>query len=280
MTIEETSIIISEGVSETTALVTTLVAVHYENNKFGAAVFIDGELKIMSEDYDGIHRDFIDMISLNDSQIQFISSTHSNISALKQCLPLGANLQLVPSVDFTSCTADEINDEFLIEINYDNFSANESCFKSLRAILIHLTKTIQPDQIPRNISTLQIESTNVVISKSCLQALQIFDYEPHPNMHASHQGFKEGCSIYSLFNRTVSEEGRAKLKKWFHQPTNNIQTLKTRQDSIEVLMKSEMSVFAKSVTKSLKKCIRISVNTSFFQATGEYIISIFLECCY
>ena len=117
--------------------------------------------------------------------------------------------------------------------------------------------------MPQEVSILQIDSTNVVISKSCLQALQIFDYEPHPNMHAAHQGFKEGCSIYSLFNQTVSEEGRSKLKKWFYNPTNNIQVLKSRQDSIEVLLRSEMASFAKSVTKSLKKCIRISVISIF-----------------
>jgi len=115
------------------------------------------------------------------------------------------------------------------------------------------------NELPRQVTFLQLETTTVVISKSCLQALQIFDYEPHPNMHATHQGFKEGCSIFSLFNQTVSEEGRAKLKKWFHSPTNNTQILISRHESIEALITTEMNSFIISSVKSLKKCIRLSV---------------------
>lgn len=260
MTIEDTSITISENSSEYFDAAAAVVAIHFEKNKFGAAANINNELKILSTDNCGINRDFIDMVCLLDTQVKFISSTRSNISSIKQALPVATSLQLVQSIDFTTCTTKELHNEFNVQIDQEMDESNESCFKSLRALLVYLSKTLPANnQIPRNVSVFQIEPSNVVISKSCLQALQIFDSEPHPNMHATHQGFKEGCSIYSLFNQTASEEGRAKLKKWFHHPTNNIQILKNRQDSIEVLMKPEMSSFSKISTKSLKKCTSLSV---------------------
>lgn len=248
-----------------------IVAIHFESNIFGAAILLNGEVKVLHEDYSGIHRDLFDMISLHKSQIKFISSSRSNVNGLKLALPHGTSLQLIPSINFALCTADELQNEFSITINHECVPSNESCFKSLRALLTQLSD----EKIPKQVSFLHIESTNVIISKSCLQALQIFDYEPHPNMHASNQGFKEGCSIYSLFNQTASEEGRAKLKKWFQQPTNNIQILKYRQESIEILMESEMISFTKSIIKSLKKCIRISV-----QNRSKLILILnYLECC-
>ena len=236
-----------------------IAAVHLENGKFGTSIFINGEVKILSEDKNGVYRDLFDMLSLQESELQIISSTRSKISTLKQSLPQGAALQLVPSTDFSLLTAEEIEGEFCIKMNQECEKSNEASFKSLRALLVHLSKLIPSEKMPKNVIFLQIESTNVSISKSCLQALQIFDFEPHPNMHATNKSFKEGCSVFSLFNQAVSEEGRAKLKKWFQHPTNNFQILKSRQDSIEALIKSDMSSFIKSVTKSLTKCIRISV---------------------
>ena len=236
-----------------------ILAINFENGKFGASLFIGNELKTLPEDEKGINRDLFDWISLQEAPFKIISSTRSKINALKQCLPSDANFQLLPATDFSLLTPDELGDEFGLVINHEYFPENESCFKSLHALLSYLMKTLPEAEFPRQVTFLQLESTNVRISKSCLQALQIFDSEPHPNMHLSHQGFKEGCSIFSLFNQTVSEEGRAKLKKWFQTPTNNTQILKSRLDSIEVLVTAEMNSFIKSVTKSLKRCFRISV---------------------
>lgn len=238
-----------------------IAAVHFEDGKFGASVFTNGEVKVLNDDKHGIYRDLFDMLSLQETELKIISSTRSNIPALKQSLPQGAALQLVPSTDFSMCTTDEIENEFYIQLNQKSGKSNEASFKSLRALLLHLSKLIPSEKMPKNVDFLQIDSTNVSVSKSCLQALQIFDFEPHPNMHATNHGFKEGSSIFSLFNQAVSEDGRAKLKKWFQFPTNNIQILKSRQDSIETLIKSDMNSFIKSVTKSLKRSIRISVLT-------------------
>lgn len=246
-----------------------ILSLNFENGKFGASIFVNQELKILPEDEDGINRDLLNWLSLQEAPLKIISSSRSNISALKQCLPPDTNIQLLPSTEFTLFNADELQDEFGVTINPNCFPSNESCYKSLHALLSYLTKTLP--EIPKEVSVLLLESSTVVISKSCLHALQIFDYEPHPNMHASHQGFKEGCSIFSLFNQTVSEEGRAKLKKWFHYPINNAQILKSRHDSIEALIQTEMGSFVKSAVNSLKKCIRISVN---YKSVIYYIIYI------
>lgn len=250
-------------IEDNSAVTQNILAVNFENGKFGASIFIGHELKILPEDEDGINRDLLNLLSIQEVPLKVISSSRSNIGALKQCLPSDSNIniQLLPAIDFSLFTTDELQDEFSLTINHECFPSNESCFKSLHALLSYLTRTLPETDIPRQVTFLQLESTTVVISKSCLQALQIFDYEPHPNMHATNQGFKEGCSIFSLFNQTVSEEGRVKLKKWFHTPTNNMQILKSRQDSVDALIQSEMNSFVKSTVKSLKKCIRISVKS-------------------
>lgn len=253
MTISETSNIEPGDSSE------SVVSILFERGVFGAALYHDNQIQIINGDNEKINRDLFDMLSLQEGSIKVISSTRTNLVALRQCLTQDMLLQLVPSIDFSVCTADELQDEFCVKISQECTLENESCFKSLRALLNYLSRTLTRDRMPKQVTILEIESSNVSISKNCLQALQIFDFEPHPNMHASNQGLKEGCSIYSLFNQTVSEEGRSKLKNWFQHPTNNTQLLKTRQDNIEALIQSEMSPFRKSVSKSLKKCIRVSV---------------------
>ena len=241
-----------------------ILAINFENGQFGASVFINNELKILTEDENRINRDLIDWISAQEARLKVLLSSRSNINALKQCLPSCASIQLLPATEFSLLNAEYLQDEYCLNINLEFLPSNESCFKSLHALLAFLSMTLPETDRPNQVTYLHLESTNVIIGKSCLQALQIFDYEPHPNMHANNQGFKEGCSIFSLFNQVVSEEGRVKLKKWFHNPTNNTQILKSRLDSIEALIKTEMNSFIKSVTKSLKKSIRISVKLNCF----------------
>ena len=236
------------------------ISLHYENKKFGASIYENNEFKMLKEDGEGINRDFMDMISLKESSLKFISSTRSNIAAIKQCLHNNSTIQLVPAADYSLCTANSIQDSFGIMTPHECVPDNEACFRSLKALIIHVSKILPQNVLEGTaVNFFQIDSFNVVISKNCLQALKIFDFEPHPNMHAAQRGSKEGYSIFSLFNQVFSDEGRAKLKNWFHHPTNNIQILKDRHDSIEVLIQKEMSTFVKSVSKSLKKCIRISV---------------------
>lgn len=237
----------------------SVLAIHYDLKKFGAALFHENKIQILTEDSSKINRDLFDMLSLQVSELKVICSTQSNLVALRQCLTQEMTLQVVSSNDFGLCTADELQSEYSVTINHECTFENESCFKSLRALLNYLTRTVELNQITERVELLEIESTSVIVSKNCLQALQIFDFEPHPNMHASNHDFKEGCSIYSLFNHTTSEEGKAKLKSWFQHPTSNIQLLKARQKSIEALNVSDMLPFIKSVSKSLKKCVRVEV---------------------
>lgn len=238
---------------------TIYISIHFENGKFGASIYENKELKMLKKDNEIIDHDLMDMISLKDSKLKYISSTLSNIKAIKQCLSNNSTLQLVPATDFSFCNASSLQESFGIMTPHECASDNEACFRSLKALLIHLSKILPDTKLVGTVSFLQIDSSNVAINKICMQALQIFDHEPHPNMHAAQSGFKEGCSIFSLFNQVLSEEGRSKLKNWFQNPTNNIKILKNRHDSIAVLLKTELTAFIKSVSKSLKKCIKLSV---------------------
>jgi DNA mismatch repair ATPase MutS len=234
-----------------------LIALSYENGKFGAAVFADKQLQILPEDKNFIDSDGINFLSINNESVKIITSTRSSLNQLKQCIPQNVSILLVPASDFTFMTKEELAETCNITFDIESHENNVETFKSLNALSTYLRKNNQ--NIPQTVSIFEIESDRVIISNSCLDALQIFDQKLHPNMHAANQGSKEGCSIFSLFNHCVSEEGRQKLKRWFLQPTNNLITIKTRHNSIEVLMQAEMSMFVKTCTKSLKKCFKISV---------------------
>jgi DNA mismatch repair ATPase MutS len=252
--------------AETGESVISVFSINLERSKFGASLFSEGDVYIMPTDSTGIHRDMIEKLLIQKNEIKILSSTRSNISQLKSCLPSEVSIQLLPASSFFCCNAAEIQDRYGIVMPLDLSEDNESSFKSLNALLSYISNS-QPNIELANIKVLlmQVDSCDVAISKSSLQALQIFDFEPHPSLHASNYDFKEGCSIFSIFNQVASEEGREKLRNWFQNPTRNQQILKERQESIGVLLQSEMSFFKDSAVKALKKCIRFKVTTMWYR---------------
>lgn len=231
-----------------------IVAIHFEKDKFGAAMYLEGQFQILYEDEKGINLDFMNKISLIEDKVLIISSLKSNLAALRRKLPRNTALQLIPSMEFISNN----NEDYSLSIDYDD--GRENSFKCLNALLMIMRKfDIFDQQVPIEISYFEIDSSKVVINRTCLQALQIFDFEPHPNMHAQQYGSKEGCSVYNIFNKAVTDEGKCKLKRWFLEPTNNISVLKTRQDSIAYILSNDSPEFINIASKSLKKCIKITV---------------------
>ncbi|KXZ51109.1 hypothetical protein GPECTOR_14g90 [Gonium pectorale] len=70
-----------------------------------------------------------------------------------------------------------------------------------------------------------------------LAALQVFASERHPSAMGLGKP-KEGFSLFGLANRCVTQMGRKLLRLWFLRPVVNLEVLRDRQDTIEVLLRN------------------------------------------
>lgn len=86
---------------------------------------------------------------------------------------------------------------------------------------------------------------------NALEALCIFATEDHPNRHSSDK--KDGFSIFQLMNRTRSGVGKKLLRSWFLRPLQDLNDIKTRQDSVELFMDHNYAAIAVDAHKLLSK---------------------------
>ncbi|KRZ57037.1 MutS -like protein 5, partial [Trichinella nativa] len=94
----------------------------------------------------------------------------------------------------------------------------------------------------------------LVMDDNAYESLQIFKKQFHPSVYkAGRDGFKEGFGLYSVCNRCCSSVGAAKLRRWFLRPTRNLNKLKQRLDSIEILSCDSNFHFIQAVQKPLKQ---------------------------
>ncbi|KAI9254677.1 DNA mismatch repair protein MutS [Sporodiniella umbellata] len=91
-------------------------------------------------------------------------------------------------------------------------------------------------------------------SNDTIRSLNLFEYEPHPNIHLKHQkeslslfGKRQGrrnsnafCSKPGLLNKTKTPLGEKKLKEWIFHPTTHLSTIEERQASIAFLVRSDV----------------------------------------
>lgn len=81
-------------------------------------------------------------------------------------------------------------------------------------------------------------------------ALQIFANESHPSVYKQGNSRKEGISLFALFNRCASRIGSRCLKKFFNQPTNNMQEINDRLDMVEFFHNTP------SIVEGLRTCLK------------------------
>ncbi|KRX92357.1 MutS -like protein 5 [Trichinella pseudospiralis] len=94
----------------------------------------------------------------------------------------------------------------------------------------------------------------LVMDDNAYESLQIFKKQFHPSVYkAGRDGFKEGFGLFSVCNRCCSSVGAAKLRRWFLRPTRNLNKLKQRLDSIEILSCDSNFHFIQAIQKPLKQ---------------------------
>lgn len=90
------------------------------------------------------------------------------------------------------------------------------------------------------------------ISSSTLSALHVFSTEHHPLVAKGAGNSKEGVSLFSLLDRTMSRAGRKRLREWMLRPLLDIDAIAMRQDGVELFMLPEMQSPAGKILKLLE----------------------------
>jgi hypothetical protein len=90
------------------------------------------------------------------------------------------------------------------------------------------------------------------ISSSTLSALHVFSTEHHPLVAKGTGNSKEGVSLFSLLDRTMSRAGRKRLREWMLRPLLDLDAIAMRQDGVELFMLPEMQSPAGKILKLLE----------------------------
>jgi MutS domain III len=108
--------------------------------------------------------------------------------------------------------------------------------------------------IPVN-DVVQLQTSQFMkIHRDTLSSLNIFATEHHPLASAKGHGggSKEGCSLFSLLDRTRTHAGRMRLREWMMKPLLSIPDIRTRQDGVELFLRPEFQ----SATHKLAELMR------------------------
>lgn len=234
------------------------IAIHFEKGRFGLAAFVASHCSLLATDSAHPDRDAINALLVQTSAPPLIlSSARSKIHAIRASLPSNCTLQLLPANDFAESKTDAIATTFSMQLLVPRSCENVASFQALNALLTHLDRMREQIAFPDAVHPLIVDPMQLQVSLDCLCALQVFEQDRHPNMHASN-GAKEGFSVFSLFNHAVSDEGRGRLRRWFLHPTNNLAVITARQEAIKLLLRPELHVFQKTAIHSLKRSIKTS----------------------
>jgi DNA mismatch repair ATPase MutS len=241
-----------------TLLNRVLVSIHFDGKKFGCAYFMNGECKVLAKDESRINMDLISKLSHESDHCKVLTSSQSKITAVKASLWANPDIELITASEFAPITITDLESKFDISIVIGYVDCKAS-LQALHALLNYLSRS-DLTVCPERVDSIETDSKNVIISKECLEALQIFNVQTHPNMHIP-AGQKEGLSIYKLFQNCVSEEGRRKLRTWFANPICDFQILNRRMDVVEAIGSASLQTITKDITRNLKRTQNIKVKT-------------------
>ncbi|CAM9117808.1 unnamed protein product [Pylaiella littoralis] len=129
--------------------------------------------------------------------------------------------------------------------------------RALGALLTHLQSTVFALEGSGTIDVTNVRQLDTAdsmrIDAMTLRSLGIMAEEFHPNVLSGKGRSKEGFSLFGLFDQTKSASGRRRLKEWMLKPLHDIAAISARQDSVEVLMKSENSEICRRLRSQLAK---------------------------
>ena len=91
------------------------------------------------------------------------------------------------------------------------------------------------------------------ISNQTLKSLHIFSTEYHPLLANTRGKSKEGFSIFTLLDRTMSKAGRKCLREWMIRPLLDPVEINKRYDTIDLFLKPEMHATVTAILNFLKR---------------------------
>jgi DNA mismatch repair ATPase MutS len=92
------------------------------------------------------------------------------------------------------------------------------------------------------------------ISSATLSALHIFAVERHPLLAAKGTGnSKEGFSLFSMLDQTKSRIGRQRLREWMLKPLVDVESIRQRQNGIELFLLIEFGDCFGTLRKLLER---------------------------
>lgn len=114
--------------------------------------------------------------------------------------------------------------------------------QSLGALIVYIkAKILVLDNESGNVVIASITVLNwrkyMKIDDNSLRSLQIFTRDVHPNALKENQHSKEGFSLFSLMDRTISLPGRQRLKELMMRPLIDKSLIEERQNLIECILK-------------------------------------------
>jgi MutS domain III len=93
------------------------------------------------------------------------------------------------------------------------------------------------------------------VHRDTLASLNIFATEHHPLASAKGHGggSKEGCSLFSLLDRTRTHDGRRRLREWMTKPLLSVPDIRTRQDGVEMFLRPDFQSSTHKLTELLRR---------------------------
>lgn len=136
---------------------------------------------------------------------------------------------------------------------------DDNTLKSFGALLRFLDFNSNDIQMQTNRSTVEISTISrlylqrlVSIERNSYESLQIFQQEWHPSAAKQGIDYKEGLSLYGLFNCCVSKIGANFLRKIFLMPTQEIDIIVDRHKAIEFFIEPKNHILRDNLNQHLK----------------------------
>jgi DNA mismatch repair protein MSH5 len=169
-------------------------------------------------------------------------------------------------------------EEHLIYLNSLIDMTNESMIQALGVLLkwldlswgfLHLDQQTQAPVMAVN--TISLDNI-VMINRETYEALQIFSQVAHPSSfkRGVRGSYKEGLSVYGIFNRCKSQLGCKFMRVMFLQPSRDVALLNSRLDVVQVCVEPKNEELVqnmlvclqniKSIARILSRLTRLSAS--------------------
>ena len=134
---------------------------------------------------------------------------------------------------------------------------SKTLVRAVGALITYLQSTIFRLEEGSTVTINYIRQANsshfMRISNQTLKSLHIFSTEYHPLLANSRGQSKEGFSIFTLLDRTMSKAGRKCLREWMLRPLLDPVEINKRYDTIELFLKPEMHATVTVILNFLKR---------------------------